>query len=87
MKDALDRFEALAARARCEKAVSPGESVAPAVLRRVRQGAAATDRPLLWLAAGSLAVAMFSVAINYTAVFESSDLGHEFAVYAGWALL
>lgn len=82
-----DRLERLAARARAESPVL-GASVAPEVLRRVRAGvpAAAPDRPLWWVAAAAMAVALIMVALDYPVLLGLDNPG-EWASAAGWMML
>lgn len=82
-----DRLERLAARARAESPAL-GVSVAPEVLRRVRAvaPAPAPDRPLWWVAAAAMAVAVLMVAIDYP-VLLGLDIPGDWASAAGWMML
>ena len=86
MSDPFTRLDQLAARAR-QAVPSREASVAPAVLRRIRQASAQSDRPLWWFALGSAVAAACAVAINLPMLLPSVDNTTELALYAGWMML
>jgi hypothetical protein len=86
MNDPLERFARAAERARREQ-LPATDSVAPEVLRRLRIAQAPLDRPLWWVAAGSLVAALLTMAMNYNYLLDSPDTFNELAVYAGWIML
>lgn len=87
MSDPLDRFERLAAHARQADAAVAAPGVSADVLRQLRTLPEAPDRPLWWVAAGSMVAALLVLGINLPAFFESPEMAVELAVYTSWIML
>lgn len=87
MSDPLEKLERLAMRARSADGAISAPNVATAVLRQLRVQPEVNDRPLWWVAAGSLVAALLVLGLNMSAFMESPDTAAELAVYASWIML